>query len=90
MAGVVARVADSTTVSVALLIVVSFLVSFGVLWWSGSVVTSALLGTIGGMASTFAINALRTVVGEAGDRLSDEHYGSSGGHAAEHDGPIKQ
>ena len=33
----VARIACSMIVSVAVLIVVSFLVSFGVLWWTGSI-----------------------------------------------------
>jgi hypothetical protein len=33
----VARIAGSMIVSVAVLIVVSFLVSFGVLWWTGSI-----------------------------------------------------
>jgi hypothetical protein len=89
-ASMVARIAGSMTISVALLIVVSFLVSFGVLWWSGIVVTSALLGTIGGLAAVFAMDALHTAVGRTGDRLSDENDRSSSDSIAEHDGPMKQ
>lgn len=70
----VARIAGSMIVSVAVLIVVSFLVSFGVLWWTGSsILISALTGALGGLTAAFAEEALHTAVGRAGARLNDEN-----------------
>ena len=78
----VARIAGSMIVSVAVLIVVSFLVSFGVLWWTGSILISAVTGALGGLAAAFAVEALHTAVGRAGARLNDENDRSSSGRIA--------
>ena len=86
----VARIAGSMIVSVAVLVVASFLVSFGVLWWTGSVITSASIGTMCGLAAAFAVDALHTAVERAGERLSDENNLSSSGRIAEHGRPMKQ
>jgi hypothetical protein len=59
----IARIAGSMIVSVAVVIVVSFLVSFGVLWWTGSILISAVTGALGGLAAAFAVEALHTAVG---------------------------
>jgi flagellar basal body-associated protein FliL len=65
----VARIAGSMVVSVAVLMVVSLLVGFGVLWWTGSVVISASIGTLGGLAAAFAVDALHAAAERAGERL---------------------
>jgi hypothetical protein len=86
----VARIAGSMIVSVGVLIVVSLLVSFGVLWWTGSVITSAAIGTMCGLAAAFAVDGLHTAVERAGERLSDENNRSSNGEIAEHGRPSRQ
>jgi hypothetical protein len=83
----VARIAGSMIVSVAVLIVVSCLVSLGVLWWADSVITSAAIGTMCGLAAVFA---LHTAVERAGERLSDENDRFSSGRIANHGRPMKQ
>ena len=77
-------------VSIAVLIVVSFLVSFGVLWWTGIVLISAVAGLLCGLAAAFAVDALHIAAGRAGARLSDESDQSSSGLIAEESRPIKQ
>jgi hypothetical protein len=84
----VARIAGSMIVSVAVLIVVSFLVSLGVLWWTGSVVTSAAIGTICGLAAAFVVDGLHTAVQRTGERLSDENDRSSSGRIADRGRPL--
>jgi hypothetical protein len=86
----VARIAGAMAFSVTVLIVVSLLVGFGVLWWTGSVITSAAIGTMCGLAATFAVDALHTAVERAGERLSDENNPSSSGRIAEHGRPSRQ
>jgi hypothetical protein len=75
----VARIAGSMAFSVAVLIVVSLLASLGVLWWTGSVLTSAAIGTMCGLAAAFAVNAVHAAVGRGGERLRDENDQSSSG-----------
>jgi hypothetical protein len=55
-------------VSVAVLVTVSLLASFGVLWWTGSVVVSAPIGGLCGLAAAFAVEALNTAMGRARER----------------------
>ena len=86
----VARIIGSMIVSVTILIVVSFLVSLGVLWWTGSAIIGTLIGTMCGLAAAFAVDALHTAVERAGERLSDENYRSSSGRIADHGRPVKQ
>jgi ABC-type transport system involved in cytochrome c biogenesis permease subunit len=54
----VARIVGSMIVSVAALIVVSLLVSLGVLWWTASVITSSAIGTMCALAAAFTLDAL--------------------------------
>jgi hypothetical protein len=75
----VARIAGSMIVSVAVLLAVSLLVSFGVLWWTASVLTSAAIGTMCGLAAAFAVNAVHAAVGRGAERLRDENDRSSSG-----------
>ena len=70
----VARIAGSMVVSVAVLIVVSLLVSFGVLWWTGSVLTSTAIGTMCGLVAAFTVNTLHN--GEEGVHIEHEEFGS--------------
>jgi hypothetical protein len=80
----VARIAGSMAFSVTVLIVVSLLVGFGVLWWIGSVITSAVLGTMCGLAAAFAVNAVHAAVGRGGERPSLDNYRSSSGRSDDH------
>jgi len=75
----IARIAGSMVVSVAVLIVASLLAGFGLLWWTGSVLTSAAIGTMCGLAAAFAVNAVHAAVGRGGERLRDENDRSSSG-----------
>ena len=75
----VTRIAGSMIVSVTNLIVVSLLVSFGVLWWTGSVPISAAAGTMCGLVAAFAVNAVHAAVGRGGERVRDENDRSSSG-----------
>ena len=78
----VARIAGSMAFSVTVLIVVSLLVGFGVLWWTGSVVTSAAIGTVCGLEAAFAVDLLHSAGRRAVERLRDKTYlPSSGGIA---------
>ena len=86
----VARIARSTAFSVAVLIVVSLLASSSVLWWTGSVLTSAAIGTMCGLAAAFAVDSLHTAVERAGGRLSDENDLSSSGSKPDQGRPTKQ
>jgi hypothetical protein len=85
-----ARIAGSMIVSVAVLIVVSLLAGFGVLWWTGSVIASAVLGTMCGLVAAFAVNALHAAVERAGERLRDENDLPSSGGIADHGRPSRE
>ena len=79
----VVRMAGTTIVSVAVLVTVSLLASFSVLWWTGSVVTSAPVGGVCGLAAAFAVEASNTAMGRARkrpcERPSDGNERSIGG-----------
>jgi len=85
-----ARIAGSMVVSVVVLIAVSLLASIGVLWWTGSIITSAAIGTMGGLAAAFAVDALRTAAERAGERLSDKNDRSSSGGITDNGRPSRQ
>jgi hypothetical protein len=86
----VARIAGSMIVSVGVLLAVSLLVSFGVLWWTASVLTSAAIGTMCGLAAAFAVDALHAAVGRGAERLRDENDRSRSGRIADHGSPMRQ
>ena len=86
----VARIAGSMAFSVAVLIVVSLLVSFGVLRWTASVITSSAIGTMCGLAAAFAVNALHAAMKRAGERLSPNNDQSSSGRSGDHSRPSRQ
>jgi hypothetical protein len=85
----VARIAGSMVVSVAVLMVVSLLVGFGVLWWTGSVVISASIGTLGGLAAAFAVDALHAAAERAGERLRYDKERTNSGRIADHGRPSR-
>jgi uncharacterized membrane protein len=86
----VARIAGSMIVSVGVLIVVSFLVSFGVLWWTGSILTSSAIGTMCGLVAAFVVDTLHNAVERAGGRLSDGNDRSRSDRIADHVRPMRQ
>jgi hypothetical protein len=88
-ARMLARIAGSMVVSVAVLLVVSLLVSLGVLRWTGSVITSAAIGTLCGLAAAFAMDSLYNAVRRAAERHSHESYRCNSGGIADHGRPAK-
>jgi hypothetical protein len=60
--------------------VVSLVVSLGVLWWTGDVARSVLIGVICGAAAAITAGAVGTAIGRSGERSSDEHNRSRDGH----------
>lgn len=84
-----ARIAGSMVVSVAVLLVVSLLVSLGVLRWTGSVITSAAIGTLCGLAAAFAMDSPYNAVRRAAERHSHESYRCNSGGITDHGRPAK-
>jgi hypothetical protein len=83
----VARIAGSMVVCVAVLIVVSFLVSFGMLRGTGSVLASVTMGTMCGLAAAFAVNSLGAAVRRTGEPPGRENDPSSSGEIADRGRP---
>ena len=63
-----ARIAGTVLLATIVFVVVSLLVSLGVLWWTGGLLTGAVIGVICGLAAAFAIGAVSTAVGRSGER----------------------
>lgn len=85
----VARIAGSVAFSVAVLIGVSLLAGFGVLWWTGSVITGAVLGAMCGLGAAFAVNTLHAAVGKGGERLCPDNYRFGSVRSDDHGGQMK-
>jgi hypothetical protein len=66
--------------STVVFFVVSLIVSLGVLWWTGDVARSVLIGVICGAAAAITAGAVGTAIGRSGERSSDEHNRSRDGH----------
>ena len=75
-----ARIAGTVILSTIVFIVVSLLVSLGVLWWIGDVTRGALIGVICGTVAAFTVSAVSTAIGRSGEHSSDEHKRSRSGH----------
>ena len=73
------RIAGTLLLSTIVFVVVTLLVSLGVLWATGGVARGALIGVISGAAAAFAIGAVGTAVGRSGERSRDESDRSGGG-----------
>ena len=65
--------------STVVFIVVTLLVSVGVLWWTGDVALSVLIGVICGVVAVLTVRAV-SWYGRSGERSGDEHERSRDGH----------
>ena len=74
----IARIAGTVILSAIVFVVVSLLVSLGVLWWSGDASRGVRIGVISGALAVFAVGAV-SWVGRSGERSGDEHERSGGG-----------
>jgi hypothetical protein len=74
----IARVAGTVILSTIGFMVVSLLVSLGVLWATGGVARGAPIGVICGSAAAFTVGAVSTAAGRSGEHSSEE-IGRSGG-----------
>jgi hypothetical protein len=68
-----ARIAATVLLSVILFIVVTLFVSLVLLWWSGDVIRSVLIGVICGCAAAVTVGAVNTAYGQSEEHSSDEH-----------------
>ena len=74
-----ARIAGTVLLSTIVFVVVTLLVSMGVLWATGGVARVVLIGVISGTAAAFAIGAVGATVGRSGERFRDDSDRSGGG-----------
>jgi uncharacterized membrane protein YdjX (TVP38/TMEM64 family) len=66
------KFAATVLLSIVVLIVVTLLVSVGVLWWTGEGTRSVLIGVICGTVAVFTVRAV-SWAGRSGERSGDEH-----------------
>jgi hypothetical protein len=83
----VVRMAVTMIVSVAVLVAVSLLASFGGLWWTGSVVASAAIGGVCGLAAALVVEASKSTIGRAREHPCER---PSDGNERSTDGPERQ
>jgi hypothetical protein len=74
-----ARIAGTLLLSTIVFVVVTLLVSLGVLWATGGVARGVLIGVISGSAAAFTIGAVGTAVGRTEERFRDGTDRSGGG-----------
>ena len=75
----IARTVGTLILSAAVFVVVSLLVSLGVLWWTGGLLSGAVIGVICGLAAAFTIGAVSTAVRRSGERPHGHENERSGG-----------
>jgi hypothetical protein len=80
-----ARIAGTVLLSAIVFVVVTMLVSLGVLWATGGVARGVLLGLISGTAAAFTIGAVGTAVGDQGNVLGTTASDPVATGVAEHD-----
>ena len=73
------RFAATVLLSIGVFIVVSLLVSVGVLWWTGDGTRSVLIGVICGTVAVITVRAV-SWAGRSGERSGYEHERSRDGH----------
>ena len=73
------RIAGTLLLSTIAFVVVTLLVSLGVLWATGGVARGVLIGVISGTAAAFTIGAVGTAAGRSGERSKDDSDRSGGG-----------
>ena len=71
------RLAATVLLSIGVFIVVTLLVSLGVLWWSGDATRGVRIGAICGAVAVIAVIAM-SWYGRSGQRSGDEHERSGG------------
>ena len=74
-----ARIAGTLLLSTIAFVVVTMLVSLGVLWATGGVARGVLIGVISGTAAAFTIGAVGTAAGRSRERSKDDSDRSGGG-----------
>jgi hypothetical protein len=74
-----ARIAGTLIMSTIAFVIVTLLVSLGVLWATGGVARGVLIGVISGTAAAFTIGAAGTAVGRTRERSRDGNDRSGGG-----------
>ena len=72
------RLAATVLLSIGVFIVVTLLVSLGVLWWSGDATRGVRIGVICGAVAVFAAGAV-SWYGRSGERSGEEHERSREG-----------
>ena len=75
----IARTIGTVLLSTVVFVVVSLLVSLGVLWWTGGLLPGALIGVICGLAAAFTIGVVSTAVRRSGERPRGHENERSGG-----------
>ena len=74
----ITRTIGTVLLSTIVFVVVSVLVSLGVLWWTGGLFSGAVIGVICGLAAAFTIGAVSIAVRRSGERPGgheNERYG---------------
>ena len=59
----IARMAGTVLWAAIVFVVVSVLVSLGVMWWTGRLLSGVVIGLICGLAAAFTIGAVSTMAG---------------------------
>jgi hypothetical protein len=77
----IARTVGTLILSTTVFVVVSLLVCLGVLWWTGGLLSGAVIGVICGLAAAFTIGAVSNIVGRTEGRRR------TGGDENERSGP---
>jgi hypothetical protein len=72
------RLAATVLLSIGVFIVVSLLVSLGVLWWTGDATRGVRIGAICGAAAVITVSAV-SWAGRSGEHSGAEHERSRGG-----------
>lgn len=72
------RLAATVLLSIGVFIVVSLLVSLGVLWWSGDATRGVRIGVICGAVAVITVRAV-SWYGRSGEHSGAEHERSRGG-----------
>jgi Na+/proline symporter len=72
------RLAATVLLSIGVFIVVTLLVSLGVLWWTGDATRGIRIGVICGAVAVITVSAV-SWAGRTEERSDDEHERSRGG-----------
>ena len=81
----IARITGTVLLSLGVFVVVSLLVSLGVVWLTGNVPRGAVIGIVCGLAAAFVISTVSTAVGRNEGRPRSRAGDRSGGPEDEED-----